>query len=260
MRLKSILILYAGGPGSGCNPQVAKPKCGRPSSGKSKDVSEGFFSPNTEENLKFEDAWQRLNSPEQQQAISKAQFLINSVFKGQGTVQSAIGDWQDGAENSAVVTVPGHNKRALDYTMATLGKELNQKAVLSFVHDNTGDDRVYSLHTNQDVQSIRKVLQENGINFRTIVPEGKGATVHVFDQGGKMIDAIGKASQQLGVKGLSVIAGTGEFIGGDTREEGQKQYEQVIGRYHKATGIRASGYKRNSARTRNGLHRWSKAT
>lgn len=255
MQLKTTIILYAGGPGSGCNPKVGK--CGRHPSGK--DVSEGFFSPNTEENLTFEQAYQRLNSPEQQQAISRAQFLIKSVF-GQGTVQSAIGDWQDGAENSALVTVPGHDKRALDYTMATLGKELNQKSVLSFTHDETGSDRVYSLQTNQDVQTIRKVLQDSGISFRTIVPQGKGATVHVFDQGGKMVDAIGKAAQQLKAKGLTVIAGTGSFIGGDTREAGQKEYEQVIGRYHKASGIRASGNKRYSARNRNGFYRWSKAT
>jgi len=258
MRLKTTLILYAGGAGSGCNPEVAKPKCGRPG-GSSKDVSEGFFSPNTQENLTFEDAWKKLNSPEQQQAISRAQFLVKSVF-GTGTVQNAIGDWADGAENSAVVTVPGHNKEALDFTMATLGKELNQKAVLSFVHDETGDDRVYSMHTNQDIQTVRQILQQNGVNFRTIVPEGKGATIHVFDQGGKMVDAIGKSAQALKAEGLTVIAGSGSFIGGDTREEGQKQYEQVIGRYKKASGIRASGYKRNTDRNRNGFYRWNQAT
>lgn len=262
MRLKTILILYAGGPGSGCNPEVAKPKCGRPNGNDSSSIgerSEGFFSPNTEENLKFEDAWQRLNSPQQQEAISKAQFLVKSVF-GTGTVQSAIGDWQDGAENSALVTVPGHDKKALDYTMATLGKELNQKSVLSFVHDETGDDRVYSLHSKQDIQTIRQVLQSSGINFRTIVPEAKGATIHVFDQGGTMVDAIGKAAQTLKADNITVIAGTGEFIGGNTREEGQKQYEQVIGRYHKASGVRASGYQRNQTRNRNGLYRWCKST
>lgn len=256
MRLKSTIILYAGGPGSGCNPKVGK--CGRPSTG-TKDESEGFFSPNTSENMKFEDALQKLNSPEQQQAVSRAQFLINKVF-GAGTVQSAIGDWQDGAENSALVTVPGHDKDALDFTMATLGKELNQKSVLSFVHDESGNDRVYSLHTDQDVQTIRNVLQKSGINFRTIVPEPQGATIHVFDQGGTMVDAIGKAAQQLKANGLTVIAGTGEFIGGDTREAGQNQYEQVIGRYKKAASVRAASHQRHSARNRNGLHRWSKST
>lgn len=252
MKLRSTLILYAGGPGSGCNPKVGK--CGRPSTGK--DESEGFVSPNTEENLSFEQAVQNLNSPQQQQAVSRAQFLINKVF-GNGTVQSAIGDWKDGAENSVVVNVPGHDKNALDFTLATLGKELNQKSVLSFVHDETGDDRIYTLHTTQDVQSVRKVLEDAGISFRTIVPEQGGETVHVFDQGGKMVDVIGKAAQQLKADGLTVIGGRGEFIGGDTREEGQRQYEQVIRRYQKAAGtVRAAGYQWHERRNRNGLYRW----
>jgi len=240
MRLGSTIVLYGGGPGSGCNPDVGK--CGRP---KTSDESVGFFSPNVEENMTFEQAMKKLGSPEQSSAVAKANTLIQSLFGG-GTVQSAIGDWKDGAENSAVIHVDSTDRNTLDYALATLGKNLNQKSVLSFTHQNNGGDALWTLHTGMDMQTIRKTLDKEGIAFRTLVPGADGTTVHLFDQGTKMVDSIGRVALALQSE-VEVSSGQGEYIERDSgdpasyQQKGQGGYDGVISRYRQAHGLRASG-------------------
>lgn len=249
MNLKSTIVLFGYGTSEGVTKEWDTRGRGRHT-----QESFGFVSPNTEENLTFQDAYQRLNSPQQQETIQKAQNFVNQVFVGGGKVTSAVGDWKDGAENSAVVEVTGQNKNLLDYAMATLGKQLNQKAVLSFTHDDNGKDALWTIHTGQDIQSVRNQLDVAGVNFRTLVPEQGGTTIHIFDSGTEMADKIGAVAQKL--KGqIEVASGTGDFIGGDSREEAQKQYDKVISGYQKTRTVRANGVKRYFPRERRWHHR-----
>lgn len=191
----------------------------------------GFFSPNVEENLTFEQAVQKLNSPEQQRAIQRAKELTQQILGG-GEVNSAVGDWKDGAENSSVIFSKNTDPDKLNYEMATLGSELNQKSVISFVKDKDGDDTVWTLRTPKSMEETRDALDKAGINFRTLVPAKGGTTIHVFDQGTQLGDNITQAAKNLGSE-VEAMFGKGQFIGGDSREEGQQAYRKIIEGYHK---------------------------
>ncbi len=199
----------------------------------------GFVSHNTEEGLNFEQAAERLDSPQQQAAITRAKELLSTTL-GTGTVRSAIGDWQDGAENSSVIFSKSTDSRKLDYMMASLGSELKQKAVISFSYDKNGDDAVWTLNTQKGMKEVRDALDQAGVKYRTLVPGRAGTTVHIFDQGTELGDSVHKAAQTLGAS-VNAIVGTGKFIGGDTREEGEKAYQQIIEGYRKNATVGIAG-------------------
>jgi len=230
MNLFATIELYGGGPGSGCNPEVAQPRCGRPAEG-----SVGFVSPNEQEGLTFEQALSKLGSPEQASVLRRGKELLKS-----GTVESAIGDWSDGAENSSILKTDNADKQKMDYTVAKLGMEYNQKAVISFTRNDTGKDTVWELQASGELQDIRKTLDGLGIQYRTLVPGQNGTRVYLFDQNTELGDKVVQAASKLG-SDLEFTRGTGEFIGGDTREEGRRAYEKVIGNYEKGRSLRSQG-------------------
>lgn len=244
MNLRSTIELSAGGPGSGCNPQAGK--CGRPSGGV------GFVSPNTDEGLTFEQAVSRLSSPEQTQEVQRAQSLLG---KG-GTVESGVGDWQDGAENSSILKMDNDDADKMDYVSAKLGMEFNQKQVLSFSHDENGKDLVYTLQTGKDMNSVRADLDRAGINFRTLVPSEGGTTVHIFDQGGALTDRITEAANTLG-SGVDFIRGNGEFIGGDSREQGRQAFRKIVEAYERTRKVWAGSDRSNQAGWQARIRGWS---
>jgi hypothetical protein len=193
-----------------------------------------------EEGMNFDMALQKLNSPEQQQIVASANEMLTQELGG-GTVESAIGDWSDGAENSSIIHSATNDKAKFDYVMASLGMQFNQKAVISFIGDLKGKDAVWSFQATGDMNQIRAKLDEHQIQFRTLVPNEQGAVVHVFDQGMNLGENVLKAANAFGSH-ISVVRGSGTFLGGDTREEGRRIYSEVIGAYKKGQGIRAARY------------------
>lgn len=230
MHLNAAIEIYAGGKGSGCNPEVAVPRCGRPSS---KGEGEGFVSPNLSENLSFEQAQAKLESPEQKQFLQHAQKVATTVDSG--TVHSAIGDWHDGAENSTVLHARKVSDDQMRYMVALLGRDSSQKQVISFVHETGGPDTMYTFRASKDMQEVRSTLDNAGIQFRTLVPVKNGTEVYVFDPGSHLRDNIGKAAQHYGVK-VQFATGHGDFIGGETREEGRSAYNKIIRSYEAIHG------------------------
>lgn len=251
MLLNSTIAIYGGGPGSGCNPDVGH--CGRPKG----DEAVGFFSPNTSEGLKFPDAVKLLDSDEQKAAVTKAQALVDETF-GTGVVHSAVGEWSDGAENSVVVTAPSSSKQDIDFVMASLGKEYNQKAVVSFAHDDEGKDAMYSLTTSKSMDEIRTALDKEGIEFRTLEPTEGGTIVHVFDPGITQTEATIRVAHSLGAE-IDSVNGNGTLIGGDTREQGQEAYDKILSGYRKDARVRASGTRSNQKRNGSRNHRRTQA-
>ena len=203
----------------------------------------GFASPNVEENLTFKQALAKLNTPEEEKMLGRASELLNSTFGG-GEVHAAVGDWSDGAENSSVMYSGQANRNKMDYVMATLGKEFNQKAVISFVHDENGSDWIHTMNTAKGMDGVRSTLDKLGIQFRTLIPEKDGTTtVQVFDQGGELAEKSLQAASALD-SGIEALRGNGNFIGGDSREDAQKEYAQIIRRVGGVgKEIRSQGYR-----------------
>lgn len=196
--------------------------------------AEGFVSPNESEGMNFQQALGKLNSPEQKQFLQAAQGLLKQVA-GKGEVKPAVGDWKDGAENSSVLMSTSANKDDMAYIVAKLGQMSNQKAVVCFARDKAGKDTVWSFEDGPNITEVRNALEKSGIEFRTLVPGAKTG-VMVFDQGSALRNKITKVASQFGAD-VHFSKGTGAFIGGETREDGQKAYQEIISRYEAAHSI-----------------------
>jgi hypothetical protein len=197
-----------------------------------------FLSSNTEENLALDEASLRLDSERQKRFRRVAGEILAKIDLPRHQVLNALGDWSDGVENGLLVEVSGTPDFAgLRYAAAWFGSLADQKSVLFFRADDQGGDGVYQLevpraHTPQ----LRKVLDEHGVRFRTLVPLGKGQRVVVFDEGRQLRANIARLAAFYGVR-LSETRGTGAFLGGESRAAAQRTFRQVIGDYQRCAAL-----------------------
>lgn len=235
-----------------------------------KDLSRGkgyaFYSPNVEEDTKFDYAAKMLRS-DRQKAARQQSDSIDAKLGLRSQSYDAIGDWADGAENSVVSSYEGitdFNK--LREAAARKGLAWNQKAVIPFVADRDGPDVMYEIDVaGDDLHDIRDRLGKAGIQFRSLVP-GRGKTrVYVFDSGDQLADNIEKFGATYGegqISGRS-YRGRGEFLGHDTRTGARRAYieairqakgEVAVGRYRKGGQIRQGvDHRRGAGSRRRGL-------
>ena len=192
-----------------------------------------FYSPNIEENTTFEDAKKMITS-ERQAWFRSITDDIDKTLGIKGTTQNAFGDWGDGAESTVVneITSP-IDWETLRYSAALKGMIGNQKAVIPFLVKNGGKSALYVLSfPTDDLEKIRKILSDNGIQFRTINKPIKGQTkVEIFDPNKSLKKTIKNLIEKYDIKEAKKYTGQGEFLGGETRAEGLKEYKGVIRRY-----------------------------
>lgn len=199
-------------------------------------TSEGgqiMVSPNIKENMNYEEASKMLTSPEQARAVSIAKDLIDKQ-KISGKIESAIGDWEDGAENSVKIDVKGiKDFEQLAYTASKLGAMLNQKAVVAFQKKKDGPDILHKITADKPMDQVRKILSDNGISFRTMVGDRAKTSVTILDKGSQLTANVAKFLGAINGKS-EAVRGIGEFIGGDTRIAGKKAYKGVIDNYERS--------------------------
>jgi predicted ABC-type ATPase len=192
-----------------------------------------LYSPNVEENLTFADAQKRLGGADQ----ARFRSIANGIDKQLGLQtksQNAIGDWKDGAENSVVTYVkPGMDFDTVRYSTVIKGLSANQKAVVAFNVQPGGEDSIYHFHTDGKANDVRNVLDVNGLSFRTLVPVESGTDVVIFDPGRKLQANVEKVAEHYGTQ-VDQYDGKGEYIGGDTRAEGAKQFKGIIKSYEQS--------------------------
>ena len=186
-----------------------------------------MYSPNEAENLNFDQAYQNLSSPNQQRFVEIGKDIDKQVGLD-AQPMNAIGDWSDGAENSVFNVIRNAPSfEAVEYSAAIKGDIANQKAVIPFMVDKTGGDSVYRFHLDQDIRQARTSLDKSGIQFRTLIPAAKGVDVAVYDPGSELGDKIEALGQKYGIQ-VERQRGRGEFLGGETREDGHAAYAKVI--------------------------------
>jgi hypothetical protein len=199
----------------------------RPSSTKS--LNYGFVSPNTREGLKLEDAIRNLNSPEEEALIREARGLACVARARIGTLK-AVGSWSDGAEHSILLRV-NTDEQTVRYLVAVLGKNAEQKAVLYFKPRPIGTALIYSLRPQKRVRSlsnIATILDNAGIEFRTLVPLKRSAVIYVVDTKRELRAKVLAAARKLGAR-VGAQRGSAEFIGDDSsREKAKAMFDQEI--------------------------------
>ena len=189
-----------------------------------------FISPSTEENQDFKSAKAKIDSGEQARAVSLSKDIIKDQGM-KGEFKSAIGDWEDGAENAIKIEVQdAQDYDQIAYTAAKLGSMFKQKAVIAFENKNDGQDSIYKISAPKGMDEMRKILSDNGIKFRTIFEDRGKSNVTIFDKGSELLSKINNVMEVANATG-QIIKGVGEFIGGDTRIQGEQAYRKVISDY-----------------------------
>jgi len=194
-----------------------------------------FYSPNIDEGLTFETALERTKSGNQQLYKTITEDVDRQLGYTSKSV-NAIGDWSDGAENTIFNEIQKVNSyEELRYNTAIKGKVGKQKAVIPFMVNSTGADSLYLVDLKDiKIADLRGKLDELGFEFRTLAEQQDGTKVVIFDPGSQLTENITKLGETFNTD-ITLKKGQGEFLGGETREEGLSIYDDVINGYESVT-------------------------
>jgi hypothetical protein len=196
----------------------------------------GFVSANTRNDLTIDDAINKLYSEEESQLIRQIAEL-GCRMRSQPRTTRALGSWSDGAEHSVLVRV-NTDEPSIRYLLARLGQDAKQKSVLYFhVHAN-GPDRLYILRPRKlnNLKSIARALDRDGIAFRTLVPTHRGSLVYIVDLHQQLRPKVLTAARRLRSR-VTLRTGNGEFIGdSDDAGKANEVFDQEIKSYESTRG------------------------
>jgi hypothetical protein len=188
-------------------------------------------SENTEKELTFDQALKRIKSGNHQAFKNITTNLLTQVGLN-GHVTSAVGDWEDGAEQSLLTLLKDPtDEDTLRYVGAWYGLLGNQRAVLVFHPQRQGLDSVYTINVpDTNLASVRQQLSQAGIPFRTLVPQKKGTQVVIYDEKRALRDRV---AQFAGAHNADIheALGRGEFLGDSTRAGARAAYRKLIDAY-----------------------------
>lgn len=199
------------------------------------DTPTGFVSPNTFD-LNLGEAQTRLGSYSQRLFANVSSQLGQQL--GVNTfVNSALGHWQGGAENSIITHFPiNADPDAVAYHSAMMAKLGRQNFWASFTPDESGPDRMYTFTSQEPSAKVASVLEKHGIENSTIEPnKDGGVTVYVGGTGDSLVSNATKAASELGAEDVGEYAGTYQQ-GGKTgdRDEAVAEHARRIGELESA--------------------------
>jgi ribosomal protein S18 acetylase RimI-like enzyme len=193
-----------------------------------------FVSSNVGENIPLKVALRRLRTKKHRD-FKKTVDNIDSDFGVIAKSASAVGDWIDGAEDSLYRSV--YKVPSVEAWMAGLAKKgltADQKAVLGFRVHSGGPDRFYEITVPRDkakLSDLRKVLSQNGLDFRTIVPQSDSLKVVVVDFGGALEKSVNATAKFYGIKAKD-YEGTATFVGDasdkPSRQKARREYRRLL--------------------------------
>lgn len=190
-----------------------------------------FVSPNIGE-MTFDQAVGALDG-ERQKALLAASKEIDKELGIASEQEAAIGAWQDGAENSLMVLMPGATEEQALVASAMKGALANQKAVLVFTPAEGGEAYIATFNATGGLSEIHDSLLSAGLAFHTLAPTASGAQVIVYGSDQATIDAIDVAA---GASNVSIVKGSGTFLGtslstgsdAEQRADAQSVYRATI--------------------------------
>lgn len=194
-------------------------------------LSYGFVSPNTKENLKFQDAINGMNSEEETKLV---QLSINLGCVGRSPVRAfrSLGSWSDGVEHSVMVRVRT-DEPTVRYLMSRLGRDAQQKSILYFHPQATGSADLYTLkprRSARNLAALARSLDRAGIEFRTLVPMKSGTWIYIVDLKRELREKVMKAAKGLRAS-VSSERGNAEFVGDDQADEAKIVFNEEIRKF-----------------------------
>jgi hypothetical protein len=187
-----------------------------------------FFSSNTEDGLSLRQAIDRLSHPAHERCRTLAEKALRQLSAGPALVHDAIGDWEDGVENSLLVVLPrSPDAGTLRRAAAWFGLIGDQKAVLAFRPERGGRDVLATLVVPGTLEEVRERLTGHGVRDRTILVEADGCRVIVVVEGDRYADLAAAAARMNGT--IERRAGRSELLAAPTRDEARRRYREVLG-------------------------------
>lgn len=198
----------------------------------SRSLTYGFVSPNTREGLKLDDAILGLSSSEEERLIQHARALACMAQSKMDTFK-AVGSWSDGAEHSVLLR-SNTDAPTMRYIVSVLGRNTQQKATLYFHSNSKGSADIYILSPRAHSRSMRSLsglLDQAGIEFRTLVPTRRSVLVYIVDLKRELRAKIVAAARRIKAR-VTSRRGSAEFIGDDSsREKAKEIFENEIRNY-----------------------------
>lgn len=192
----------------------------------------GFVSPNTKENLKFEDAIKGMRSAEETKLVRQS-VNLGCVVRSRIRAFRSLGSWSDGVEHSVMIRVQS-DEPTVRYVLSRLGRDAQQKSVLYFHPQPAGSADLYTLKPRRparNLMSVANTLQQTGIDFRTLVPTRSGTWIYVVDLKRELRPKVMAAAKRLRAN-VSSQSGNAEFVGDDDRaDEAKVVFDQEIRNY-----------------------------
>ena len=196
-----------------------------------RSLTYGFVSPNTREGLKLDDAIRGLHSAEEGTLIRRARSL-GCVARSKVETYKAVGSWSDGAEHSVLLRSTTDTP-TVRYIVSVLGRNNQQKAALYFHSNSAGSANIYilRLQRGRTMRSLASLLDQAGIEFRTLVPTKASVLVYIVDLKREMRTKVLAAATKLKAH-VTSRRGTAEFIGDDSsRDKAKEIFENEIRNY-----------------------------
>ena len=197
-----------------------------------RSLTYGFVSPNTREGLKLDDALRGLSSSEEEKLIRQARAL-GCIAQSKIETLKAVGSWSDGAEHSVLLRSIT-DAATMRYITSVLGRNAQQKAALYFHSNSSGSADIYILRPQtrgRSVRSLSGLLDQAGIEFRTLVPTKATVLVYIVDLKRELRAKIVAAAKRLKARVIS-RRGSAEFIGDDSsREKATTIFDEEIRNY-----------------------------
>jgi hypothetical protein len=199
------------------------------------DAPRVVVSPN-KGNIDYATAKQRLTESEHRAFVTKANELAHAVDPD-AVVQSGLGDWVDGAEDSVSIQFSrGTDPDAVARVAAQLGLDGEQKAVMQLVPDDNGKSTLFEVKfaKGTSIDDARQALIDSGIEQRTLLPTEDGIMAFVFDEERVLANEMAQlAAHELApsIEEASVRPATGDsvFLGSfKDRQEGANAFRRVL--------------------------------
>jgi hypothetical protein len=191
----------------------------------------GFVSPNTKENLKFEDAIKGMSSAEETKLVRQS-INMGCVVRSRIRAFRSLGSWSDGAEHSVMIRVQS-DEPTVRYVLSRLGRDARQKSILYFHPQSAGSADLYTLkprRPTRNLTSVANTLQQAGIEFRTLVPTKSGTWIYVVDVKRELRPKVMAAAKRLRAN-VNSESGNAEFVGDDQPDEAKVVFDNEIRNY-----------------------------
>jgi 8-oxo-dGTP pyrophosphatase MutT (NUDIX family) len=206
---------------------------------------EQFVSSNVQKGTDIPSAVKALNSKRHKALLTASHDIDAALGITDSQDRSAIGAWEDGAEDTVMTVSKGATMAQLKVAAAMKGALADQRAVMVALANPKGKGVIYQFEVKGTPDTINDGLLSTAIEYHTIVPKDGGATVYIASADGneKVMKAVKEAAEHFDAK-VAYHRVDAELVGSNkddaSDEEQRRDAQQRYARIIKGSGVRGA--------------------